>query len=166
MIVPITRCSPTSWVTIASRTPIWLSRSGSSAAQLKDPTLQAGGDPPGGADPEHREQRREAMAAAAPDHRQGERKDPAGADALNRPEDHELDHVLRRPAERRAGDEDRDRLGLALEAFDGLVEGMAEDQRHAGHHQHDEHHRDRESRQALVAPEVLERRFGGKEMAS
>jgi hypothetical protein len=41
-------------------------------AQLKDPTLQAGGDPPGGADPEHREQRREAMAAAAPDHRQGE----------------------------------------------------------------------------------------------
>src|SRR5829696_6627252 len=44
-----------------------------------------------------------------PDHREGQRKDPARADALDRAEDDELNHVLRRPAERRAEDEDRDR---------------------------------------------------------
>jgi hypothetical protein len=44
-----------------------------------------------------------------PDHRERQREEASGADALDRAEDDELHHVLRQPAERRADQEDRDR---------------------------------------------------------
>ena len=65
------------------------------------------GDPPHRAD--------EALVAAAlagreevGDRRLGERQQAAGAEALQRPAGHELAHRLRRPAQQRADQEDRD----------------------------------------------------------
>src|SRR6266576_3136483 len=44
-----------------------------------------------------------------PDHREGQREDPSGSDALNGAEDDQLPHVLRRTAEGRTEEEDHDR---------------------------------------------------------